>query len=191
MKTFRVLAAVAALLGASVLLTACDNNPGPSTKFGNSSGEQQQLPKGVEPFDPKATKFGIRWFPTHVHFGPDGDTLLVSLCHVSRAGFCRIGKYSISRNHWDILPFDENRTYWEPIYSRDGQWIVYSSAPCQAEMLCDSNESKLFRTTPDGSKTELVAETVASHPSFSTARNSSTGARRLSSDPTNPSSLLA
>lgn len=167
MKTFRVLSAVAGLLGAGVLLSACDKIPGLNPKFGNFGGGQEQQTQTPPAFDPKATKFGIRWFPTHVHFGPDGDTLLVSLCHVSRSGFCRIGKYSISRNHWDILPFEENRTYWEPIYSRDGQWIAYSSAPCQAEMLCDSNESKLFRTTPDGSKTELVAETVASHPSFS------------------------
>jgi len=166
LKRFKSLAVIAALLGATVLLSACDKIPGLNPKFGNFGGGQQKLPKGVEPFDPKATKFGIRWFPTHVHFGPDGDTLLVSLCHVSRSEFCRIGKYSVSRNHWDILPFEENRTYVTPVFSPDGQWIVYSGAPCKTGALCDARDFQLFRTTPDGAKTELLADTVALYPSF-------------------------
>lgn len=39
-----------------------------------------------ERFDRHGTEWGLRWFPTHVHFGPDNDTLLVGLGHLERIG---------------------------------------------------------------------------------------------------------
>lgn len=129
----------------------------------NDRGPYQQ----PEKFDPQATYFGMRWFPTHVDFGPDNDTLLVSLCHVWRPEYCRIGKLRISDRHWDILPFEEKRTYREPIFSPDGKWIVYSGAPCNKNARCEGRGFQLFRTTPDGGRTELLANSSAFHPAFS------------------------
>lgn len=169
-KLLKVLLLLVAGSGLLLLLFARSDTarllaPGLHAKYGNFAGGPRSASKS-EPFRPKATLWGIRWFPTHVHFGPDNDTLLVSLCHVSRPEFCRIGKYQISADRWDILPFDENRTYNKPIFSPDGQWIVYSGAPCDREAQCDVRGYQLFKTTPDGTRTELLADTVALYPSF-------------------------
>ena len=118
-------------------------------------------------FDRNGTEWGLRWFPTHVHFGPDNDTLLVGLCHVKRTSYCRIGKYRISKDQWEILPFEENRTYNNPVFSPDGQWIVYSAAPCDEEARCTAADFKLYKARPDGSQPEVILDAPAVHPSFS------------------------
>ncbi len=69
-------------------------------------------------FDRNGTEWGLHWFPTHVHFGPDNDTLLVGLCHVKRVSYCRIGKYRISRDQWEILPFEASE---RPIVERPAE----------------------------------------------------------------------
>lgn len=147
-------------------LPSFDLNPGLHARFGNYGGGPRGQEKPV-PFDPQGTEWGMRWYPTHVNFGPDNDTLLVSLCHVKQNDFCRIGKYSISRNHWDILPYEENRTYLTPIFSPDGKWIVFTTAPCDAQAKCSPLNAVLAKMPPDGSHMEVVADTVALSPSFS------------------------
>jgi hypothetical protein len=141
-------------------------NPGLFAKFGNFGG-LGRTPSGLEPFDAKAIKYGIRWFPTYVNFGPDNDTLLVSLCHVDGPGYCRIGKYSLSRDQWDIYAHDELRTYRTPTFSPDGKWIYYS-----ATQLCEDRRNfcdhpKLYRMKPDGSGVEMFADVLVVSPTFS------------------------
>lgn len=168
MKTLRGLAAIAALLCLAVLLIILVR-PEFQTHLPQQARNLLTAARklGAPPeFDFDATQFGIRWFPTHVHFGPDGDTLLVDLCHVNRRSFCRIGKYSISRNQWDILPFEAGRTYLKAIFSPDGQWIVYTSAPCDDMARCNGRDFQMFRMAADGSKSQLLADTVALYPSF-------------------------
>ena len=152
MKKFVIVLAV--LFGLSVLIgiivPSADDfdinrllNPGLTARFGNYGGGKRE-PAAPEAFDAQATKWGIRWFPTHVNFGSDNDTLLVSLCHVQRPGYCRIGKYRISDQHWDILPFEDKRTYLNPIFSPDGRWIVVSSGPCDEQGNCDARDFQLM-----------------------------------------------
>jgi len=155
MKMFKSLALIAALLGASVLLSACDKFPGQYAKFGNYGGGPR--PKSpADRFQPDMVKAGMRWFPAHVDFGPDGDTLLVSLCHVQRNDLCRIGKYSITKKTWEILPFEEQRTYLTPIFSPDGQWIVATTVSTNEERLLDYRDYRLVKMRPDGSGMESV-----------------------------------
>jgi len=164
-KPILYVVAVLALLLAAALIFESHVSRLLHPRFGNYLGAIKKL--GAPPeFDFDATQFGIRWFPTHVHFGPDGDTLLADLCHVNRSSFCRIGKYSISRNQWTILPFDAGRTYLKAIFSPDRQWIVYASAPCDDMARCNAPDFQLFRMATDGSKSELLADTVALYPSF-------------------------
>ncbi|MBS1197347.1 MAG: hypothetical protein H6R18_1132 [Proteobacteria bacterium] len=129
-------------------------------KFGNFGGGQQRnraksFIKSFGKFNPQTseTKYGIRWYPTYVHFGPDGDMLLVSLCHVKHPDFCRIGKYSIAKNHWDILPFEEDKIYMEPVFSPDGQWIVTTMAGTINGM-AEARTLRLVKMRPDGSQVQ-------------------------------------
>ncbi|OQA34924.1 MAG: WD40-like Beta Propeller Repeat protein [Betaproteobacteria bacterium ADurb.Bin341] len=137
---------------------SCLSEPYTCFKFGNYAGGQQRdkdknksLIKTYGKFEPQMTQYGIRWYPTYVHFGPDGDTLLVSLCHVQpwRDKLCRIGKYSISKNHWVILHFKEDHTYLEPVFSPDGQWIVATMAGT-IEGMGDVRTLRLVKMRPDG-----------------------------------------
>jgi len=135
---------------------SCLSEPYTCFKFGNYGGGQQGnrgngFSKSYKTFNPETseTEWGIRWYPTHVHFGPDGDTLLVSLCHVKHPDFCRIGKYSIAKNHWDILPFEADKTYMEPVFSPDGQWIVTTMAGT-IEGMAEARTLRLVKMRPDG-----------------------------------------
>jgi hypothetical protein len=141
-------------------------NPGLYAKFGNFGGLGRK-PGEPEPFDAKAIKFGIRWYPTYVSFGPDNDTLLVSLCHVQRNGLCRIGKYSLSKDQWDVYAYDERRAYDKALFSPDGQWIYYSASDLCDENYNECGDPKVYRMRPDGTGTEMVADVTMASPSFS------------------------
>jgi hypothetical protein len=122
-------------------------------RFGNFGGSQRG--PGAEPFDAKAIKFGIRWYPTFVSFGPDNDTLLVSLCHVDNNSYCRMAKYSLSQDKWDVFAYSEPYNYRWPTFSPDGQWIYYG-----ATKLCENRRDfcgrpQLFRMRPDGTGAEM------------------------------------
>jgi Tol biopolymer transport system component len=134
-------------------------------RFGNFGGGQGG--PGDRSFDPDAIKFGIRWYPTYVSFGPDNDTLLVSLCHVQRNDFCRIAKYSLSKDKWDIYAFDERFSYDTPMFSPDGQWIYYSATSLCGEQREACDRPRLYRMHADGSNAELFDDVAPVAPSFS------------------------
>jgi hypothetical protein len=141
-------------------------NPGLFAKFGNFGGVGRPTP-GSESFHPDTLKFGIRWFPTYVSFGPDNDTLLVSLCHVDNNNLCRIAKYSLSKDQWDVYAFEERYNYINPMFSPDGQWIYYTATPHCEDMRQFCDRPKLYRMKPDGTGVEMFADIVAVDPSFS------------------------
>lgn len=141
-------------------------NPGLYARFGNFGGVGRSTP-GSEPFHPDAIKYGIRWFPTHVSFGPDNDTLLVSLCHVDGPGYCRIGRYSLSQDRWDVYAAEQRMTYTRPLFSPDGQWIYYSAAYLCEDLRNYCDHPRLYRMHPDGTGAEMFADVVVVDPSFS------------------------
>ena len=114
------------------------------------SGGRFHVDPSPRTFHPNATRFAIRWYPTQVAFGPDNDTLLVTLCHVDANGYCRIARHSIARDTWDVYAFEEDMTYVNPMFSRDGQWIYFTAA-----RLCDNRHDhcdhpRLHRMRSDG-----------------------------------------
>lgn len=152
MKKYPFLVALSILLvvGAIAIIYVQKFNPeNGNIGTGLQNNNRSQTPANFNGIDLQATQYGIRWFPTHVHFGPDGDTLLVSLCHVKSSKLCRIGKYSIAKKHWDILPFDDNKTYLEPVFSPDGQWIVATMAGVK-DAKPTAHDLRLVKMKPDG-----------------------------------------
>jgi len=153
---FLVALGVVLLLGVIALVLL---RPFDSGKSGSDNRSRKQV--GAKAIDQSATKFGIRWFPDYVHFGPDGDTLLVSLCHVKRSALCRIGKYSIAKNQWVVLPFEENRTYLNPVFSPDGQWIVATRISVDQNINLTREEFRLIKMRPDGSGMQNVGAGIS------------------------------
>lgn len=148
---FVVVLGILLVVGAIAIIYVQKFNPeNGNIGTGLQSNNRPQKPANSNGIDLQATQYGIRWFPTHVHFGPDGDTLLVSLCHVKSSKLCRVGKYSIAKNLWEILPFDENKTYLEPVFSPDGQWIVTTMAGVK-DAKPTAHDLRLVKMKPDGS----------------------------------------
>jgi hypothetical protein len=134
-------------------------------RFGNFGGSQRG--PGAEPFDAKAIKFGIRWYPTFVSFGPDNDTLLVDLCHVDNNSYCRMAKYSLSKDQWDVYAYDESYLYGWPLFSPDGQWIYYGTTKLCEDRRNFCGRPQIFRMRPDGTGVEMFAEGSMAAASFS------------------------
>lgn len=161
MKTLDTLGVVLCLA-----LGGCAADLGQNARYGNFGGPPRPQ-QGESSFSLDQADRGASWFPNHVRFAPDGKQLLVSLCHVYRSDFCRVGKYYIDEKRWEILPHDPNRTYRWPTYSPDGQWIVVSTAPCNAHYRCSMLDYKLAKMPPDGSQLIKIADSSAEHATFS------------------------
>lgn len=147
-------------------LNACAVNLGQDSRYGNYGGpprEKQPEP----PFSIESTYRDVRWFPTHVRYAPDGSHLLVSLCHTMRPSLCRIGKYFIAEKEWEILPYEDRRTYRWPVYHPGGKEIAVSTGPCDEQYRCALNDYALVRMAADGSQVERVGDVIASDMSFS------------------------
>lgn len=150
----------------ALVFGGCAIDMGQNTSYGNFGGDP--TPKTEEPvFSISDTVNGVRWFPNYVRFAPDDSHLLVSLCHIKRITLCRIGKYYIAENRWEILPYEARRTYFWPTYAPDGKSIVVTTAPCDEQYVCPLVQYALARMPPDGSRLEKLIDTVAIHPSFS------------------------
>lgn len=153
-------------MACGIALGGCAIDLGQNARYGNFGGEPRV--KEVPPaFSIADTVNGVRWFPNYVRFAPDDSHLLVSLCHIKRITLCRIGKYYIAENRWEILPYEERRTYFWPTYAPDGKSIVVTTAPCDEQYICPLVQYALARMPPDGSRLEKLIDTVAIHPSFS------------------------
>ncbi|MRR50905.1 MAG: hypothetical protein EG825_08310 [Rhodocyclaceae bacterium] len=153
------------LFSAKVVFDVGSYAPGSQMSFREALGKHF-LGEGF--VDPGVTKFGVRWVPRSVSFGNDNDTLLVDLCHVSGHDLCRIGWYSISKNEWRIVPYEENKSYSYPMLSPDGEWIVAGVIPCK-DYYCgvSQGESQLCRMRTDGSDREILAVTRITRATFS------------------------
>jgi len=153
----------------SLTLAGCTPNLGQNSRYGMYGGQQQRAAaSGEKPFSITDTFIGVRWFPAHVRFSPDDSNLLVSLCHnvPERITLCRVGRYHIATKEWEILPFEDKRTYRWPTYTPDGKWIVFSTGPCDEQYRCSIGDYVLARMPADGSRMEVVADTIAREPSF-------------------------
>lgn len=150
----------------ALLLAGCALDLGQGARFGNYGGPQA-VAKPEPPFDIRSTTWETRWFPTHVRWAPDDSHLLVSLCHVNRASYCRIGKYWIADKRWELLPLEPRTTYRWPAYSPDGKHIVATVASCNEEYRCHGPDDTLTLLSPDGSRVQKLIRTYADHPSFS------------------------
>lgn len=156
------------LVASTVLLSACTVDMGQGGRFGAYGGPPQQQSQSAEsPFSIDDISFGVRWVPTHVRYAPDSSHFLVSLCHTLRPELCRIGKYFAATNEWEILPFEDKRTYRWPVYSPDGKEIAVTTGACDEQYRCDLYQHVLARMRPDGSRMETVADITAKEMSFS------------------------
>lgn len=150
----------------TLLLASCALDMGQGARYGAYGGparERQPEP----PFSIEDTYRGKRWFPTHVRYAPDGTHLLVSLCHVKRPALCRIGKYFIETKEWEILPFEDKRTYRWPVYHPDGKEMAVVSTPCDENYHCGFGGSRLVRMKADGTEETPLGDVIASLMSFS------------------------
>lgn len=154
------------LIASALLLGGCSVNMGKDARFGMFGGKQAE-PKPEPPFDINSTLFGTRWFPTHVRWAPDDSHLLVSLCHVNRVEYCRIGKYWVAENRWELLNLQPRITYRWPSYSPDGKHIVASVGGCDENYRCPERRYALVLLTSDAKRTIKLADTIANYPSFS------------------------
>lgn len=147
-------------------LSACTLDLGQGVRYGNYGGPARQR-EAEPPFMIESTYHDVRWFPTHVRYAPDGSHLLVSLCHTLRPDLCRIGKYFIATKEWEILPYEDKRTYRWPVYHPDGKEIAVSTAPCDEQYRCSFDGYMLVRMSADGAAYEPVGDVIASMMSFS------------------------
>lgn len=150
----------------ALLLAGCTLELGQSARYGNYGGASKQT-EAEPPFSIDSTYRDVRWFPTHVRWAPDDSHLLVSLCHTLRPSLCRIGKYFIVRQEWEILPYEDKRTYRWPIYHPDGKEIAVSTGPCDEQYRCALAHYELVRMSPDGSSQQPVGDVIATDMSFS------------------------
>lgn len=149
-----------------VSLNACAVNLGQDSRYGNYGGPPREK-QAEPPFSIDSTYRDVRWFPTHVRFAPDDSHLLVSLCHTMRPTLCRIGKYHIATKEWEILPYEDRRTYRWPVYHPGGKEIAVSTAPCDDQYRCGMDDHVLARMPADGSSFEPVGDVIAWAMSFS------------------------
>lgn len=151
---------------AALLLGGCALDLGQDVRYGNYGGAVRQK-EPEPPFSIESTYRDVRWFPTHVRWAPDDSHLLVSLCHTLRPSLCRIGKYFIAKQEWEILPYEDMRTYRWPVYHPDGKEIAVSTGPCDEQYRCALADYVLVRMASDGSDQQLVGDVIATDMSFS------------------------
>jgi hypothetical protein len=166
-RNFLLLLCLAAL---AALLTGCVGDLMTGSRFGMYGGKQPES-KPEPPFDINSTDFGLRWFPAHVRWAPDDSHLLVSLCHMNRTSYCRIGKYWIADDRWELLDLQPRTTYRWPSYSPDGKHIVASVGSCDENYQCSRKQYALALLSPDGRHATKLADTIALHPTFSNDGN--------------------
>jgi Tol biopolymer transport system component len=149
------------------VIAGCTPNLGQNSPYGNYGGTQS-APGKEKKFSIAETFLDVRWFPAHVRYSPDDTNLLVSLCHAApgHANLCRIGRYHIASGKWEILPYEDKRTYRWPTYTPDGKWIVFSTGPCDEQYRCSVDDYVLARMPAYGSGVEMIADTIAREPSF-------------------------
>lgn len=150
----------------TLLLTAGSLAQGQDARYGNFGGPPTQK-EPAPPFSIDSTYRDVRWFPTHVRWSPDDSHLLVSLCHTLRPSLCRIGKYFIATKQWEILPYEDKRTYRWPVYHPDGKEIAVSTGSCDEQYRCALADYVLIRMAPDGSSQQPVGDVIATDMSFS------------------------
>mgnify|MGYP001399008386 CR=1 FL=1 len=149
-----------------VLLSGCALDLGQNARFGNYGGKQPEA-KAEPPFDIMAVKGETRWFPAHIRWAPDDSHLLVSLCHTTRKDYCRIGKYWIAEQRWELLELAPQTTYRWPSYSHDGKWIAATVGECDRNYRCPGSKYTLTVLSADGKQTEPLINSYAERPSFS------------------------
>lgn len=159
----RLLTAAFALV---LALGGCALNMGQDARFGMYGGKPREA-RPVPPFDVQSTEFDARWFPAYVRWAPDDSHLLVSLCHVKKASYCRIGKYWLAEQRWELLDLQPQVTYRWPSYSPDGQTIVAVAGGCDQNYVCPERRYTLVLLSNDGKRTVKLAETLAKQPTFS------------------------
>lgn len=159
LSTKAIARCITAISCAVIVMTGCALDIG--TRYGNYAGDREV--KSEKPFSVDETVDGVRWFPRHVRFAPDESNLLVSLCHTVRYDLCRIGRYHLASERWEILPFDDKSTYKWPLYTPDGKAIYVMRAPCDEQYRCDFAQEKLLRLSVDGRQSEGVASIIATH----------------------------
>lgn len=159
----RILLLIAA---AGILLSGCAVDLGKDARFGMYGGKQPD-PRTEQPFDVQSTMWDTRWFPAYVRWAPDDSHLLVSLCHVNRHEYCRIGKYWLAEKRWELLDLQPRITYRWPSYAPDGKRIVATAGGCDENYVCPKRLYTLMLLDSDGKHPTKLANTYAEHPTFS------------------------
>jgi hypothetical protein len=111
-------------------------------------------------------EYAVRWYPKSVRFSPDDKQLIVSLCHFYHA-YCKIGKYWIQENRWEIIAATAGVSMKWPEYSPDGKSIVFGRADCPNTPLCHLNPLRLAIMNADGSDAKDIGPTDVVAPTFS------------------------
>ena len=154
------------IIALALALGGCAIDMGQDARFGMYGGKQPE-PKPEPPFDVMSTKFDTRWFPAQVRWAPDDSNLLVSLCHVNRTDYCRIGKYWIAGKRWELLALQPQVTYRWPSYSPDGKYIAVTAGGCDQNYRCPGEFYDLLMMSNDGKRALKLVHSYAEMPSFS------------------------
>ncbi len=148
-----------------IVLAGCAGEALQDARYGNWGGKQRSM---VDPrFDINAIEFGTRWFPAHIRWAPDDSHLLVSLCHVRNAEYCRIGKYWLADKRWELMALQPLTTYRWPSYSPDGKRMVATIGTCDEDFKCPRPRYVLSLLSPDVRQVTPLLKVIAEHPTFS------------------------
>lgn len=153
------------ILAFCMVLAGCAGEALTDARYGSWGGKQRSYE--TPPFDINAVEFGTRWFPANVRWAPDDSHLLVSLCHVRNAEYCRIGKYWLANKRWELLALQPLTTYRWPSYSPDGKRMAATIGTCNDDFTCPQPRYVLSLLSPDGRQVTPLMRTTAKHPTFS------------------------
>jgi len=140
--------------------------------FGNFGGPPRPQPPAAQPAavapgELIGAQHEVRWYPRSARFAPDESHLLVSLCHFRYSYYCRIARYWIADNRWEVVPEQRGISTAWPDYSADGRRIVFAQQRCKDTYQCSALDFALATMNRDGSGRRELDVTGVQMPSWS------------------------